>query len=66
MPCLQEPGSPISKDAVLTWLQNGEASLPEISTGLKAKQQQAALSNIMQELQDEFEVAMKAGRYFLL
>lgn len=64
--CLQVPASPVSKDAVLTWLEGREASMSEISDGLKAKQQQAALSNIMQELQDDFDVATKAGRYFLL
>lgn len=60
------PGSPVSKDAVLTWLQGGDFTLSEISDGLKAKQQQSALCIIIQELQDDFEVAMKAGKYFLL
>ena len=64
---MQAPSSPVSKDAVLTWLQAGSATLSEISDGLKAKQQQAALANIMQELQDDFDVAMEhTGKYFLL
>ena len=51
---------------MLTLLQGGAATLSDICTQLKAKQQQHAITDIMKELQDDFEVALKAGEYFLL
>jgi hypothetical protein len=52
---------------VLTWLEGvTTASLEDIAEGLTAKQQMPALSDILQELQSDFEIATKAGRYFML
>ena len=57
----------IGKEAVLTWLEGvATASLEDIADGLKAKQQMPALSDILHELQSDFEIATKAGRYFML
>ena len=59
--------TPVSREAVLTWLEGvTTASLEDIAESLMAKQQMPALSNILQELQSDFEIATKAGRYFML
>ena len=64
---MQVAGTPVSKDAVLTWLEGvSTASLEDIAEGLMAKQQLTALSDILQELQSDFEIATKAGKYFML
>lgn len=60
-------GTPITRDAVLTWLEGvATASIQDIAEGLMAKQQMTALSHILQELQSDFEIATKAGKYFML
>ena len=66
--CLvQVVSTPVSREAVLTWLEGvATASLEDIAESLMAKQQMPALSNILQELQSDFEIATKAGRYFML
>ncbi|DBA82604.1 hypothetical protein WJX77_003635 [Trebouxia sp. C0004] len=59
--------TPLSREAVLTWLEGvTTASLKDIAEGLTGKQQMPALSDILQELQSDFEIATKAGRYFTL
>ncbi|KAL0037371.1 hypothetical protein WJX79_004342 [Trebouxia sp. C0005] len=59
--------TPVTREAVLTWLEGvTTASLEDITEGLTAKQQMPALSDILQELQSDFEIATKAGRYFML
>jgi len=64
---LQVVSTPVSREAVLTWLEGvTTASLEDIVEGLMAKQQMPALSDILQELQSDFEIATKAGRYFML
>ena len=64
---MQGAGSPVTRDAVLTWLEGvSSATLQEIVDGLKAKQQVKALSGVLQELRNDFEIATKAGRYFTL
>ena len=53
--------------AALTWLEGvSSATLQEIADGLKAKQQAKTLSSVLQELQNDFEIATKAGKYFML
>ena len=60
-------GTPITRDAVLTWLEGvSNATLQDIADALKAKQQMPALTTILQELQNDFEIATKAGKYFAL
>lgn len=60
-------GTPITRDAVLTWLEGvATASIQDIAEGLMAKQQMTDLSHILQELQSDFEIATKAGKYFML
>ena len=59
--------TPISRKAVLTWLEGvATASLDDIADGLKAKDQMPVLSDILHALQSDFEIATKAGRYFML
>ena len=64
---MQVLGTPITKEAVLTWLEGvSTASIEDIAEGLQAKQQMPALTDILQELQSNFEIATKAGKYFML
>lgn len=64
---LQTPCEAITKEGVLTWLEGvTTASIQEIAEGLKATGQMSSLADILQELQNDFEIATKAGRYFAL
>ena len=64
---MQVIGTPVTRDAVLTWLEGvSNATLQDIADALKAKQQMPALNSILQELQNDFEIATKAGKYFAL
>ena len=57
----------LTKEAVLAWLEGvTTASIEDIAEGLKASKQMASLSGILQELQSDFEIATKAGKYFTL
>ena len=64
---MQGAETPVSRDAVLTWLEGtSSATLQEIADGVQAKQHVKALSGVLQELQNDFEIATKAGKYFTL
>lgn len=64
---LQAPSKCITKESVLTWLEGvTTASVAEIAEGLKATKQMPSLAEVLQELQNDFEVATKAGKYFAL
>lgn len=64
---LQAPCEAISKESVLTWLEGvTTASVHEIAEALKATRQMSSLAEILQELQNDFEIATKAGKYFAL
>ena len=66
---LQALCEPVSKEAVLTWLEGvTTASLEDIAAALqlKATKQMQSLTDVLQELQNDFEIATKAGRYFTL
>lgn len=64
---LQTPCEAITKEGVLNWLEGvTTASVQEIAEGLKATRQMSSLAEILQELQNDFEIATKAGRYFAL
>lgn len=64
---LQAPCQHITKETVLTWLEGvTTASVEEIAEGVKATKQMPILVEILQELQNDFEIATKAGKYFAL
>lgn len=64
---MQAPCEAVSKESVLTWLEGvTTASAHEIAEGLKATRQMSNLADILQELQNDFEIATKAGKYFAL
>lgn len=57
----------IVKENVLTWLEGvTTASMEEIAKGVRATRQMSSLKQILQELQNDFEIATKAGKYFVL
>ena len=65
--CVQPSSEPVTKDAVLTWLEGvTTASIEDIANGLNAKMHTQGLQVILQELQGDFEIATKAGKYFTL
>ena len=52
---------------MLIWLEGvTTASVEEIAEGVKATKQMPNLVEILQELQNDFEIATKAGKYFAL
>lgn len=64
---LQAPLEQVTKESVLTWLEGvTTASVEEIAEGVKAAKQMPNLATILQELQNDFEIATKAGKYFAL
>lgn len=57
----------VVKENVLTWLEGvTTASIMEIAEGVKATRQMSSLYQFLQELQNDFEIATKAGKYFVL
>lgn len=64
---LQAPREHVTKESVLTWLEGvTTASVEDIAEGVKATKQMTSLAEILQELQNDFEIATKAGNYFAL
>ena len=64
---MQATVEPVTKEAVLGWLEGvTTASMQDIANGLKASAQMHNLSQILQELQNVFEIATKAGKFFTL
>ena len=64
---LQAACTHVTKETVLTWLEGvTTASVEEIAEGVKATKQLPNLAEILQELQNDFEIATKAGKYFAL